>query len=214
MEHSIAEVAMKFRFSRKTFSRVYREYRKSALPKTAANFNAGQVSLRELFHETSYLWAFGAEGPLVYPCFLDDIKFYASSGPVNTDIGLWMTENTLPGMTSFISNSIEGRVWVWRQPRESMDPTGQQGTVQVGGGFVMKRSPPPLTPTDLWTALQNPCCQLPPALIQTLIESMPCRVEALLFAREPPRRYYTDVPVFLALKCTKKTQVLKNGIDS
>ncbi|GBL93571.1 hypothetical protein AVEN_63703-1 [Araneus ventricosus] len=41
---------------------------------------------------------------------------------------------------------------------------------------VEKRSPPPLTPTDLWTALQDSWCQLPPALLQTLVESMPRRV--------------------------------------
>ncbi|GFW36472.1 transposable element tcb2 transposase [Trichonephila clavipes] len=45
-----------------------------------------------------------------------------------------------------------------------------------------KRSPSPLTPTDLWTALQG--CQLPLALLQTLIESMPRRVAALLCARK------------------------------
>ncbi|GFV61097.1 transposable element Tcb2 transposase [Trichonephila clavipes] len=28
---------------------------------------------------------------------------------------------------------------------------------------VQKRSPPPLTPIDLWTALQDSWCQLPPA---------------------------------------------------
>ncbi|GFY15892.1 transposable element tcb2 transposase [Trichonephila clavipes] len=48
---------------------------------------------------------------------------------------------------------------------------------------VQKRSPPPLTSTDLWTALQDSWCQLPPALLQTLIESMPRHVVALLRAR-------------------------------
>ncbi|GBN80718.1 Transposable element Tcb2 transposase [Araneus ventricosus] len=31
----------------------------------------------------------------------------------------------------------DGRVRVWRQPHESMDPTCQQWTVQAGGGSVM-----------------------------------------------------------------------------
>ncbi|GFW97868.1 transposable element tcb2 transposase [Trichonephila clavipes] len=52
---------------------------------------------------------------------------------------------------------------------------------------VQKISPPPPTPTDLWTALQDSWCQLPPALLQTLIESMPLRVAALLRARGPAR---------------------------
>ncbi|GFR00262.1 transposable element tcb2 transposase [Trichonephila clavata] len=48
---------------------------------------------------------------------------------------------------------------------------------------VQKRSSPPFTPIDLWTPLQDSWCQLPPALLQTLIESMPRRVAALLRAR-------------------------------
>ncbi|GFS51567.1 transposable element tcb2 transposase [Trichonephila clavipes] len=52
---------------------------------------------------------------------------------------------------------------------------------------VHKRSPPPLTPTDLWTALQDSWCSLTPTLLQTLIESMPRRV--VLRARKGPTRY-------------------------
>ncbi|GFY11419.1 transposable element tcb2 transposase [Trichonephila clavipes] len=53
---------------------------------------------------------------------------------------------------------------------------------------VQKRSPPPLNPTDLWTALQDLWGgdQLPPALLQTLIESMRSRVVALFRARGGP----------------------------
>ncbi|GFX51986.1 transposable element tcb2 transposase [Trichonephila clavipes] len=54
---------------------------------------------------------------------------------------------------------------------------------------VQKRSSSPLTPTDLWTALQDSWCQLPPALLQTLIESMPRRVAGLLRARGGLIRY-------------------------
>ncbi|GFV38939.1 DDE_3 domain-containing protein [Trichonephila clavipes] len=109
------------------------------------------------------------------------VTLYASPRPLNIDIGLLITGNTLPGLKSFVSNGIE--LTVWRQLHESMDPTYQHGTVQAGGGSVMfrhfrwppnspemniteyiwdalqravqKRSPPPLTPTDLWTALQD-----------------------------------------------------------
>ncbi|GFT50561.1 transposable element tcb2 transposase [Trichonephila clavipes] len=31
---------------------------------------------------------------------------------------------------------------------------------------IQKRSPPPLTTNDLWTARQDSLCQLPPALLQ------------------------------------------------
>ncbi|GFV64101.1 putative DD41D transposase [Trichonephila clavipes] len=34
-------------------------------------------------------------------------------------------------------NRADGRVRVWRQPQESMDPTCQQGTVQAGGSLMM-----------------------------------------------------------------------------
>ncbi|GFW81717.1 transposable element Tcb2 transposase [Trichonephila clavipes] len=51
---------------------------------------------------------------------------------------------------------------------------------------VQKRFPPS---TDEWTALQDPWCQLPPALLQTLIESMTRRVAALLRVRGDATRY-------------------------
>ncbi|GFT30078.1 transposable element Tcb2 transposase [Trichonephila clavipes] len=54
---------------------------------------------------------------------------------------------------------------------------------------VQKRSPLPLTPTDLWTALQDSWCRLPPALLQTLIESIARRDMALPCARGGPTRY-------------------------
>ena len=41
---------------------------------------------------------------------------------------------------------------------------------------VPKRSPPPRTHMDLWTALQDAWCQFPPALLQILVESMSCHV--------------------------------------
>ncbi|GFW13923.1 uncharacterized protein TNCV_4700581 [Trichonephila clavipes] len=100
----------------------------------------------------------------------------------------------------FQLNRADGRVQVWRQPHESMNPIFQQGTIQdsvmvwgVCSGHGMgplirqdttltsnsydalqrafqKRSPPSVTPIHLWTALQDPWYQLPPALLQTLIE--------------------------------------------
>ncbi|GBM09529.1 hypothetical protein AVEN_200928-1 [Araneus ventricosus] len=45
---------------------------------------------------------------------------------------------------------------------------------------VEKRSPPPRTPTDLLTALQDSWCEKPPGCLQTLVESIPHRVAALL----------------------------------
>ncbi|GBN11966.1 hypothetical protein AVEN_214631-1 [Araneus ventricosus] len=45
---------------------------------------------------------------------------------------------------------------------------------------VENRSPPPRTPMDLWTVLKDEWCELPPRYLQTLVESLPHRVAALL----------------------------------
>ncbi|GFT79863.1 uncharacterized protein TNCV_4597841 [Trichonephila clavipes] len=57
---------------------------------------------------------------------------------------------------------------------------------------LLRKDIPPtdsLTPTDLWTALQDSWCKLPPGLLQTLIESIPRFVSSLLRARWGPTRY-------------------------
>ncbi|GBM02131.1 hypothetical protein AVEN_190564-1 [Araneus ventricosus] len=54
---------------------------------------------------------------------------------------------------------------------------------------VEKRYPPPRTPMDLLTALQDSWCEKPPGCLQTLVETMPRRVAALLRARGGPTRY-------------------------
>ncbi|GBM45006.1 hypothetical protein AVEN_225751-1 [Araneus ventricosus] len=54
---------------------------------------------------------------------------------------------------------------------------------------VENRYPPPLTPMDLWTVLKDEWCELPPSYLQTLVESMPHRVAALLCVRGGPTRY-------------------------
>ena len=54
---------------------------------------------------------------------------------------------------------------------------------------VQMRSPPPRTPVELWTALQDSWCAMPPGYVQTLVESMPRRAEALLRARGGRTRY-------------------------
>ncbi|GBN13652.1 hypothetical protein AVEN_66181-1 [Araneus ventricosus] len=54
---------------------------------------------------------------------------------------------------------------------------------------VENRSPPPRTPMDLWTVLKDEWCELPPKYLQTLVESMPHRVAALLCVRGGPTRY-------------------------
>ncbi|GBN09683.1 hypothetical protein AVEN_227860-1 [Araneus ventricosus] len=48
---------------------------------------------------------------------------------------------------------------------------------------VEKRSPPPRTPMDLLTALQDSWCEFPPGYLQTPVESLPRRFASLLRAR-------------------------------
>ncbi|GBM76029.1 hypothetical protein AVEN_53904-1 [Araneus ventricosus] len=47
---------------------------------------------------------------------------------------------------------------------------------------VENRSPPPRSPMDLWTVLKDEWCELPPRYLQTLVESMPHSVAALLWS--------------------------------
>ncbi|GFS92009.1 HTH_Tnp_Tc3_2 domain-containing protein [Trichonephila clavipes] len=132
MGHIIFEVAMKFGFSRTTFSGVYREYRE-------ADFNAGPstsvtvqpfneivmgfrskmltcVSLLTARHKVLRLaWARQHRHWTV-----DDWKHVS-----------WSDESR------FQLNREDERVQVRIQPQESMDSTCQQGNVQAGGGFVM-----------------------------------------------------------------------------
>ncbi|GBM11550.1 hypothetical protein AVEN_240684-1 [Araneus ventricosus] len=67
---------------------------------------------------------------------------YASPGPDNTAIGLLMIGNTLPGLTSLVSNCI-GRMHVYKHgdninnPYWIIHPVCQQGTVQSGGASRM-----------------------------------------------------------------------------
>ncbi|GBL83399.1 hypothetical protein AVEN_110703-1 [Araneus ventricosus] len=177
------------------------------------------------------------------------------------------------GMSTVPALWTNGRVRVWRQPHESIDPTCQQGTVQSNGASVMvwgmcswrdmgplirlkttliagqcgtphglkvatelfqehssdfrhfqwppktpdmnfiehiynalqravqKRFPPPRTPMNLLTALQDSWCELPLGYLQTLMESMLRRVVALLRAGGGPTRYQAGVAVFLAPQC-------------
>ncbi|GBO43370.1 hypothetical protein AVEN_275171-1 [Araneus ventricosus] len=54
---------------------------------------------------------------------------------------------------------------------------------------VEKRSPPPRTPIDLLTALQDSWCEFPPGYLQIPVESMPRRFASLLRVRGGPTRY-------------------------
>ncbi|GBO04080.1 hypothetical protein AVEN_90664-1 [Araneus ventricosus] len=127
-----------------------------------------------------------------------------------------MTGNTLPGLTSLVSNCI-GRMheygdskwlqehssdfrhfhWPPKSPEMKIIEDIRDALLHA----VEKRSPPPRTPMDLSTALQDSWCEFPPGYLQTPVESMPRRFASLLRARGGPTRYSEGVPVFLALQC-------------
>ncbi|GBN12628.1 hypothetical protein AVEN_5069-1 [Araneus ventricosus] len=67
---------------------------------------------------------------------------------------------------------------------------------------VQKRPPLPRTPINLSTALQDSWSELTLGYLQTLVDSMPRRVAALLRASEGPIRYLAGVPVFISLQCS------------
>ncbi|GBN27105.1 hypothetical protein AVEN_104743-1 [Araneus ventricosus] len=54
---------------------------------------------------------------------------------------------------------------------------------------VQKRFPPPGTPMDLRTALQDSWCEKPSGYLQTVADTMPHRVASLLCARVGLKRY-------------------------
>ncbi|GBL81964.1 hypothetical protein AVEN_50548-1 [Araneus ventricosus] len=87
-----------------------------------------QVSACELFSGPSLIWALRAEGPSC--TVVDCTKLYSSPRPENTTIGLLMTGNTLPGLTSLVSNCI-GRMHVY----EYGDSIINQQTLFVNRGL-------------------------------------------------------------------------------
>ncbi|GFU95100.1 transposable element tcb2 transposase [Trichonephila clavipes] len=78
------------------------------------------------------------------------------------------------GRGSLMESSAELRHFHW--PPKSSDMSIIEHISDAWQRSIQKRSPPPLTPTDLCKALEDSWCQLPPALLQTIIKSIPCSV--------------------------------------
>ncbi|GBM18635.1 hypothetical protein AVEN_164757-1 [Araneus ventricosus] len=96
-----------------------------------------------------------------------------------------MTGNKLPGLTSLVSNCI-GWMGMYWYGDNLMNPWTQHVNREL---FNLERSPPPGTPMDLRTALQDSWCEKPPGYLQTLVDIMPRHVASLLCARVGPKRY-------------------------
>ncbi|GBO22141.1 hypothetical protein AVEN_93902-1, partial [Araneus ventricosus] len=95
-------------------------------------------------------------------------------------------DNATPRTSRFATEWLQGHSSDFRHfrwPPKSPDMNIIEHIWDALQRAVQKRSPVPLTPTEFWTALQDSWFQLPPALLQTLVESMPRRVAALLRAR-------------------------------
>lgn len=128
MGNSIFKVGMKWGFSCTAISQVHCRYRESGktsnlqwlkiinqyyriatLSQIAADFNVGAStsdSVRKIQRNIIDM-DFLAKSPLLYPCWLEDTKLCVSLGPTITNIGMLMTRNMLPGLTSLVSNYIE-----------------------------------------------------------------------------------------------------------
>ncbi|GBO20062.1 hypothetical protein AVEN_159804-1 [Araneus ventricosus] len=72
---------------------------------------------------------------------------------------------------------------------------------------VEKRSPPPRTPVDLLTALQDSWCEFPPGYLQIPVESMPCcfaSLRVLVVARHDIKKVYQFFGLFSAQRYLSK----------
>ncbi|GFX81771.1 transposable element Tcb2 transposase [Trichonephila clavipes] len=108
LRHSCGRKKHRLERDERRLTKITKCDRRATLPQIAADFNAGpstSVTVRTIYRNII---------DMGFRCTLVDCMAQSfTPGPVNNDIGLLMTENTLP------------------------DPTYQQGTVRVGGGSVM-----------------------------------------------------------------------------
>ncbi|GBL75784.1 hypothetical protein AVEN_145075-1 [Araneus ventricosus] len=95
--------------------RILKRDRRATLPHIAADFNDGastSVSVRTV-QWTVINMGSQSRRPTHVPLLTAQHKAFSSPGPNNTTIGLLMTGNTSPGLTSLISNCI-GRMHVYK----------------------------------------------------------------------------------------------------
>ncbi|GFV53719.1 HTH_Tnp_Tc3_2 domain-containing protein [Trichonephila clavipes] len=138
MGHIISEVAIKFGFSRRTISRMNREYRKSCKTSNLRQHCSREKIMQER-DQRSLTIIVKRDRPTRVPLLtarhealhLDWAHQHQRWTPDDWKHSAWSDESI------FQLNRVEGRVQVWRQSHESMDPTCQQMTVQAGGGSVI-----------------------------------------------------------------------------
>ncbi|GFV55402.1 transposable element tcb2 transposase [Trichonephila clavipes] len=105
-------------------------------------------------------------------------------------LGKFQQDNATPHTSKIATEWLKEHSSEFRHhwPPKSSDLNIIEHISDVLQRAAQKRSPPLLTSTDLWTALQDSWCRLPPVLLQILIESMPRYVAALLRASGGPIR--------------------------
>ncbi|GBM10961.1 hypothetical protein AVEN_171442-1 [Araneus ventricosus] len=89
-----------------------------------------------MFNRSSLIWAFGAEGPVLLTARRKALCIAWARQHSHWTVDDWK-HVAWSDESRFQLYRADGRVRVWRNPHESMNPTYQQRTVQSGGASVM-----------------------------------------------------------------------------
>ena len=119
-------------------TRIIKRDRRAFLPQIAADFNAGpstNISVRTIQRNIIDM-GFRSRRPTRVPLMTARHKALRLAWDRHWTVEDWK-HVAWSDESRFQLLRADGRVRVWRQPHESMDPTCQQGTVQAGGGSVM-----------------------------------------------------------------------------
>ncbi|GFX46266.1 transposable element Tcb2 transposase [Trichonephila clavipes] len=125
----------------------------------------------------------------LYVSILSDQLHPFMSTVHSDELGEFQQENATPQTSKIATewlqeHSFEFRHFCW--PPKSPNMNLIEYISNASQRAVQKRFTPLLTPTDLWTSLQDSWYQLPPALLQSVIKSMPRRFVALQRAHGGP----------------------------
>ncbi|GBN65951.1 hypothetical protein AVEN_52350-1 [Araneus ventricosus] len=107
-------------------------------------------------------------------------------------LGQFQQDNATPHASRAATKLLQEHSYDFRHyhwPLKSPDMNIIEDIRDVLLHAVEKRSPPPHTPMDLLTALQNSLCEFSPRYPQTPVESMPRRFASRLHALGDPTRY-------------------------
>ncbi|GFT42467.1 HTH_Tnp_Tc3_2 domain-containing protein [Trichonephila clavipes] len=136
----ISQVVVKFGFSCTTISQVYREYQESSKA-TNLRHRCCQKNITEERVQRRLTRTIKWDRRATLPQIAADLNDGPSTSITARQHRHWTVDdwkhNVCSDESRFHLNRADGRVWVWKQPYESMNPTCQQGTVQACGGSVI-----------------------------------------------------------------------------